>query len=101
MSLRYFHYFNPGSCFKDNELRSYRYTQHPGSPKKILNKTLDFAHKSNVLFTKLIYCCPGAIPSPQWGTQGAMLTKIFVIRIVEGRSRSLIWSYGCDQREGY
>ena len=46
----------------------------------------------------LIYCFAGAISSPQKGTQCAKLTKIIIIRRVEGRSKSEIQS--CGDQEG-
>ena len=47
--------------------------------------------------SNLIYCFAGAIYSPQRGTQCADLTKIIIIRRVEGRARSEIRSCGCEQ----
>ena len=47
--------------------------------------------------SNLMYCLAGAISSPQRGTQCAELTKIIIIRRVEGRSRSEIRNCGCDQ----
>ena len=47
----------------------------------------------------LIYCFAGVISSPKRGTQCANLTKSFIVRTVEGRSRSVIRSCGCDQEE--
>ena len=48
-------------------------------------------------YKEIIYCFAGAISSPQRGTQCAELTKIIIIRRVEGRSRSEIRNCACDQ----
>ena len=45
-----------------------------------------------------MYCFAGAISSPPMGTQCTKVTNTLVIGIVEGQSRSVIRSYGCDQK---
>ena len=52
---------------------------------------------SLMLKSNVIYYFAGAISSQKRGTQCANLTKSFIIRRVEGGSRSVVRSCGCDQ----
>ena len=54
-------------------------------------------HEFNAILIYLIYCFAGAISSHQRGTQYTSLTKSFIVRRIEGHSRSVIRSCGCNQ----
>ena len=68
------------------------------SPAFLRQQSQELPHQCQLyVSSNLIYRFAGAISSPHRGTHCANLTKIIIIWRVEGCSRSVIRSCGCDQ----